>query len=67
MATNPHGVRSHVDSQEQLRREALYHDHRETLRAAGHDPDYIGTTEVKPPCCPGCGARIPWPVLNLYR
>lgn len=67
MGTNPQRVTSHVDSQEQLKREQLYYDHRQELVALGHDPNMIGCTEVKPPCCTACGARIPWAVIQLYR
>jgi hypothetical protein len=41
--------------------------HREALRRAGHDPDFIGTTEVKQVCCSGCGKPIPWRTLRGWQ
>lgn len=41
--------------------------HRARLRAMGHDPDFIGTTEVKPVCCEACGAQIPWRTLRGWQ
>jgi hypothetical protein len=49
------------------RRLELLEAHRESLRAAGYDPDYIGVTEVEPLCCPGCGKKLPWAFLNRFR
>lgn len=55
------------DDYELRRREGLYNSHRSELRALGHDPDFIGTTEVKQVCCDGCGKPIPWRTLRGWQ
>jgi hypothetical protein len=44
-----------------------YAAHRRKLQAMGHDPDFIGTTEVAPVCCKGCGTPIPWRTLRGWQ
>lgn len=44
-----------------------YAEHRRMLLDAGHDPNFIGTTEVKPVCCEGCGKAIPWATLRGWQ
>lgn len=39
-------------------------DHDRELRAQGHDPEYIGVTEVAPVCCPSCSKPIPWKIIK---
>jgi hypothetical protein len=53
-------------SEDVERLEALekYNAHRREMKGLGHDPDYIGVTEVAPVCCQGCGAPIPWGTLR---
>lgn len=63
----PKRIPSRVDLKTLLIAEQKYLAHRQELAAAGHDPDMIGCTEVKPPCCPGCGKAIPWATLQRYR
>lgn len=43
-----------------------YNEHRMELKRRGIDPDWIGSHEVKPVCCTGCGKQIPWIVLKGY-
>jgi hypothetical protein len=55
------------DDAEQRRREAKYYAHRAQLQAMGHDPNFIGTTEVKHVCCEGCGKPIAWKILRGWQ
>lgn len=48
-------------------RRRKYDNHRLELRRKGIDPDWIGSHEVKPVCCTGCGKQIPWVVLKGYH
>jgi hypothetical protein len=41
--------------------------HRQRLRDQGHDPDFIGVTEVAKVCCSGCGKPIPWKQLRGWQ
>jgi hypothetical protein len=55
------------DDYAKIARQERYAEHRRELREAGHDPDFIGTTEVKPVCCGGCGKPIPWRTLRGWQ
>lgn len=44
-----------------------YRAHRQDMIAQGHDPDFIGVTEVVQPTCPCCHNPLPWALIALLR
>jgi hypothetical protein len=59
--------RVHNDETKRIELLDRYAAHREWLRSQGHDPDFIGTTEVRQVHCTGCGAPIPWRILRGWQ
>lgn len=48
-------------------RKRRYELHCLELKRRGIDPDWIGSHEVEPVCCTGCGKQIPWGILKGYH